>query len=64
MYQSYCFDCGSYTAIDDATNLCASCYGGGNQRARGQNGVIMTTSAAGVLARLQVARALPPAHLT
>lgn len=30
---------------------------GGNQRARGQNGVIMTTSAAGVLARLQVARA-------
>ncbi len=27
MHQSYCFDCGSYKAIDDATNLCASCYG-------------------------------------
>jgi hypothetical protein len=27
MHQSYCLDCGSYTAIDDATNLCASCYG-------------------------------------
>jgi NMD protein affecting ribosome stability and mRNA decay len=26
MHQSYCFKCGSYTAIDYATALCASCY--------------------------------------
>jgi hypothetical protein len=25
MRLSYCFDCGSYTAIDNATKLCASC---------------------------------------
>lgn len=26
VHQSYCFKCGSYTAIDYATKLCASCY--------------------------------------
>ena len=26
MQQSYCFKCGSYTAIDNATKLCARCY--------------------------------------
>ena len=26
MHQNYCFKCGCYTAIYDATKLCVSCY--------------------------------------
>jgi hypothetical protein len=26
MHQNYCFKCGCYTAIDQATKLCFSCY--------------------------------------
>jgi NMD protein affecting ribosome stability and mRNA decay len=26
MHESYCFDCGSYTRIDDVTKLCGRCY--------------------------------------
>ena len=27
MRENYCFQCGSYTRIDDATKLCHACYG-------------------------------------
>ncbi len=27
MRENYCFKCGSYTRIDDATKLCNACYG-------------------------------------
>ena len=26
MHQNYCFKCGCYTVIDNATKLCVSCY--------------------------------------
>ena len=26
MHENYCFDCGSYTRVDDATKLCVACY--------------------------------------
>jgi hypothetical protein len=28
MREGYCFDCGSYTRIDDLTKLCGRCYSG------------------------------------
>jgi hypothetical protein len=27
MHENYCFQCGSYTRIDDVTKLCHACYG-------------------------------------
>ena len=26
MHENYCFECGSYTRVDDATKLCTTCY--------------------------------------
>jgi hypothetical protein len=26
MHQNYCFKCGCYTRVDDATKLCVLCY--------------------------------------
>jgi hypothetical protein len=26
MHENYCFECGSYTRVDDATKLCVACY--------------------------------------
>jgi hypothetical protein len=26
MHENYCFECGSYTRVDDMTKLCTACY--------------------------------------
>jgi hypothetical protein len=26
MHENYCFECGSYTHVDDMTKLCTACY--------------------------------------